>query len=262
MYENENERFGALIAKLRKEKGMTQKELAERLFVSDKAVSKWERGLSMPNISLLLPLAETLGVTVTELLRGERMTEDTRLDIREVEELVTYSVGMSAAEQARQSEERKAWARRFWCCAAVWLAETALLLLGGVPAEELSATVFLVGPLMLLFAYFACFRMKLRLPDYYDAERVSFVQQGCFQLSLGGLRFHNGNWPHVLRTLRSWTLGTAVVYPVVFGVLEYLAGPWASDGAPVLGIAAHMTAALAACLGIFLPLAAAAKKYE
>ena len=51
MFRIDNQKFGAFVAELRREKGMTQKELAERLFVSDKAVSKWERGLSLPDIS-------------------------------------------------------------------------------------------------------------------------------------------------------------------------------------------------------------------
>ena len=59
---------------------MTQKELAQRLFVSDKAVSKWERGLSMPDVALLAPLSELLGVTVTELLRGQRTQERETLE--------------------------------------------------------------------------------------------------------------------------------------------------------------------------------------
>lgn len=46
MYEIDKEAFGTFLAQLRKEKGMTQKDLAERIFVSDKAVSKWERGVS------------------------------------------------------------------------------------------------------------------------------------------------------------------------------------------------------------------------
>ena len=72
-YQMDNKKFGEFIAQLRKEKRLTQKELADRLFISDKAVSKWERGLSMPNVSMLIPMAEILGVTVTELLRGERL---------------------------------------------------------------------------------------------------------------------------------------------------------------------------------------------
>lgn len=65
-----HEMTGPLIRRLRKERGMTQKDLAARLNVTDKAVSKWERDLSLPDVALLLPLAEALGVTVTELLGG------------------------------------------------------------------------------------------------------------------------------------------------------------------------------------------------
>ena len=57
MYELDKAAFGHFLAQLRREKGMTQKELAATLYVSDKAVSKWERGLSVPDISLLVPLA-------------------------------------------------------------------------------------------------------------------------------------------------------------------------------------------------------------
>lgn len=60
-----------LIATQRKEKGMTQKQLADILGVTDKAVSKWERGNGQPDIQFLEPLADALGVTVIELLRGE-----------------------------------------------------------------------------------------------------------------------------------------------------------------------------------------------
>ena len=70
MYELDKAAFGHFLAQLRREKGMTQKELAATLYVSDKAVSKWERGLSVPDISLLVPLAEQLNVTVAELLQG------------------------------------------------------------------------------------------------------------------------------------------------------------------------------------------------
>jgi len=67
-----NEKMGQFIAELRKSHQMTQKDLAEKLDVSDKAVSKWERGLSCPDISLLSPLSNLLGITASELLNGER----------------------------------------------------------------------------------------------------------------------------------------------------------------------------------------------
>lgn len=66
----ENGKIGPFIRQLRKDRHMTQKELASRLNVTDKAVSKWELGTSLPDVALLLPLAEALGVSVTELLGG------------------------------------------------------------------------------------------------------------------------------------------------------------------------------------------------
>ena len=63
--------LGALIAQTRKEKGMTQLELAEKMGVTDKAVSKWERDLSCPDIQSLPLLAEVLGLSLEELMQGE-----------------------------------------------------------------------------------------------------------------------------------------------------------------------------------------------
>ena len=68
----DQKKTGALIAAVRRERGMTQKELARQLHVSDRAVSKWERGAGFPDVGTLIPLADALGLTVPELLRGER----------------------------------------------------------------------------------------------------------------------------------------------------------------------------------------------
>lgn len=68
---NENT-IGQFIAQMRKEKNITQKELARQLHITDKAVSKWERGLSCPDITLLTSIADILGVTTSELLNGAR----------------------------------------------------------------------------------------------------------------------------------------------------------------------------------------------
>ncbi|MBO4242055.1 MAG: helix-turn-helix transcriptional regulator [Clostridiales bacterium] len=61
---------GKFISDSRKKHGMSQKDLAERLNITDKAVSKWERGLSFPDISMLIPLSEVLEVTLYDLLTG------------------------------------------------------------------------------------------------------------------------------------------------------------------------------------------------
>ena len=65
-------KIGKFIAECRKEKGLTQMQLAERLSITDKAVSKWERGISMPDSSIMLELCDILGINVNELLSGEK----------------------------------------------------------------------------------------------------------------------------------------------------------------------------------------------
>ena len=65
---------GAIIRELREKKGLTQAELAEKLFVSDKTVSKWENGKGYPDISLLEPIARVFGVSVAELLAGRTVS--------------------------------------------------------------------------------------------------------------------------------------------------------------------------------------------
>ena len=69
---------GAIIKRLREDKGMTQSELAENLNVSNKAVSKWETGKGYPDITLIEPLAKALGVSVMELLSGNDITNSNR----------------------------------------------------------------------------------------------------------------------------------------------------------------------------------------
>lgn len=70
----DNNKIGKFIASLRKEQGLTQKELGDKLFVTDKAVSKWERGLSLPDITLLKSLSKELNAEITEILDGKRGT--------------------------------------------------------------------------------------------------------------------------------------------------------------------------------------------
>lgn len=90
---------GRFIAELRKQKGFTQKELAEKLMVTDKAISRWETGKGLPDTSLLKPLGDVLGVSVTELLSGKKIEE---VDMKEradniILEALNYSKRMLAS---------------------------------------------------------------------------------------------------------------------------------------------------------------------
>lgn len=68
-------KFGAFVAERRKEKNMTQADLAAKLQVTDKAVSRWERGLGFPDINTIEPLADALELSVLELMKSEKMNE-------------------------------------------------------------------------------------------------------------------------------------------------------------------------------------------
>ena len=66
-------KIGKFIAVCRKQKGLTQMQLAEKLNITDKAISKWERGIAMPDSSIMLALCDILGISVNELLSGEKI---------------------------------------------------------------------------------------------------------------------------------------------------------------------------------------------
>ena len=69
-------KIGAFIAKCRKEKKLTQSELAEKLNVTDRSISNWENGRNMPDLSLFKPLCQELGITINDLMSGEKINKD------------------------------------------------------------------------------------------------------------------------------------------------------------------------------------------
>lgn len=99
----DNEKMAHFIAQLRKSKKMTQKELAAKLSVTDKAVSKWERGLSCPDIALLAPLAEILGVTTGELLSGEKTAAAPSPEANAIADTALHYADTVAKNHARRS---------------------------------------------------------------------------------------------------------------------------------------------------------------
>ena len=87
--------LGMMIAELRKQHGMTQLELAEKMGVTDKAVSKWERDLSCPDINSLPNLAEILGVSVDELMQIKKEAEKPTQSVQEIIQMVFKAVPMA-----------------------------------------------------------------------------------------------------------------------------------------------------------------------
>ena len=109
----EAKEFGRFIAGMRKEKKMTQAELAEKIHVTDKAVSRWERGLGFPDIQTIEPLAQALGISVLELMRSERQEkakEEAAPEIqytqKEVAEML-QNAGDISRQQKKQDRRRR-----------------------------------------------------------------------------------------------------------------------------------------------------------
>ena len=71
----DQEKIGKFIAECRKEKKLTQEQLAEKLGVSNRSISRWENGKTMPDISLFEPLCEELNISINELLKGQRLND-------------------------------------------------------------------------------------------------------------------------------------------------------------------------------------------
>ena len=82
-------KVGAFLKDLRKEKEITQEQLAEELGVSGRTISRWETGKNMPDISLLVEIAEFFDVSIPEIIKGERKSESMEEEVKEISETMS-----------------------------------------------------------------------------------------------------------------------------------------------------------------------------
>ena len=204
--------FGAFVAQLRREQGMTQKELAGRLYISDKAVSKWETGVSIPDVALLIPLSENLGVTVTELLLCRRVEEEKPLAVDQVEDIVKTAMTYGEEKPLRAYMTKEPRGRcRFFLAALLGLAGVVLCgLRDAVSLLAIAVTPYLLAA---LFGGYFWFLIWEKLPRYYDENKVCVVSDGAFQLHMPGMHFNNRNWPYIIRFVRRWSEFTMIAAP-------------------------------------------------
>lgn len=255
MFEIDKAKFGAFVAQLRKEKGLMQKELAEKLYVSDKAVSKWERGLSIPDVAILVPLAEILGVTVTELLECRRLPKDEPMDSLQTEEIVKKVIGLSEEEQRKYRPDRLKRGLQLFLCAAVGLVEIWVLSMLGYSMDKIFVSLGTMMILMAIFGLYFCVFTKEKLPRYYDENRISSFSDGFLRMNMPGVYFNNRNWPHIVRAGQLWAMIGLVASPVFFFVMtKFLPAVW--DAAAVYIILILVLG------GLFIPMTVVARKYE
>lgn len=249
-----NERFGEFIFELRKGKGLTQKELAEKLYISDKAVSKWERGLSMPDIALLIPLSQIFGVTITEILSGKRIEKDKNLTVGEVEELMNQTIHLSKEEVLEQNKNKKGRKIIFFSALIIVMLELFFMNLLGYMKEDFFIQILKVELLMLIFGVYFTFFAKETLPTYYDENKISFYRDGFFRINMVGLHFNNSNWKHILRTIHFLVMSIFILFPLLYFGISWLS--------PTLGVKGQLILNLVPIFALFIPVYMVGRKYE
>ena len=255
MYELDKAAFGRFLAQLRREKGMTQKELAATLYVSDKAVSKWERGLSVPDISLLVPLAEQLNVTVAELLQGRRVEEERRFTREETEELIRKALTFSAEPPERRQARTRKYLPVYVICCVLGVAEALAVWLLGLAPTEMGQTCLVLGVgFGVVYGAYAFFWMAETLPRYYDENRICNFAQGAFHIHIPGVYYNNRNWRYVLRAFRAWSMASMLLLPPSLAVAGQLD--------PHLGGKATVAAFAVYILSLFGCIVVPAKRHE
>ena len=251
MFEIDKKKLGSFIAELRKENGYTQKELAERLFLSDKAISKWETGVSIPDTTMLIPLADLLGVTVTELLACEKLEANTTLDAGKVENILKATITYSDEEQQKYTQYKKQWSFIYIIFLLVSLGELLYCHINGYLNQNLLTFIGICAA----FGGYFCIFAKPKLPTYYDDNRINLYSDGPFRMNVPGVAFNNTNWPHILHALRIWSVVSIVLYPAIWVLISI----FLPDAYVYVGGYTLLFLTLA---GMMIPIYVLGKKYE
>ena len=140
---------GKFIAACRKQKNLTQMQLAEKLGITDKAISKWERGIAMPDTSIMLELCDILGISVNELLSGERISMEN--NSQKNEQLLL--------DMAKEMERKN---KTIWTTMWVLMSVSMVALIAGL---LISALVIPEGPWQLVAILVIC--VVFLIPCFY-----------------------------------------------------------------------------------------------
>lgn len=217
MSEIDKKKIGNFLSELRKEKGLTQKELAEQLYISSKAISKWETGVSIPHVDMLLPLANILDVTVTELLKGERIEKDQPISKEKVEELVRQAVVYSEDEKEKLFNHSQ-YVKFFLLSFIITIIE--IIVLFDWSNDKYDITDFLPFIFVaIVIGFYFTFIVKERIPLFYDENKISFYTDGIMRIHLPGLYINNHNWSYICQYVRIWSYISAILTPIFFYIL-------------------------------------------
>ncbi|MBR3898594.1 MAG: helix-turn-helix domain-containing protein [Bacilli bacterium] len=157
-------KIGKFIAECRKKKNLTQEQLAEKLFITDRAVSKWERGLSLPDADKMLDLCSILDINVNELLIGEKIdTEDYE---KKTDELL-----IELAKQDKLKNEKLM--TSMWTIlitSALFYIGIILVSINTIEKELMLGTIICISTIMFLTASFIALKFELDA-GYYECKK-------------------------------------------------------------------------------------------
>lgn len=212
MSEINKEEFGEKVAEYRKKKGYTQKELAELLGVSNKAVSKWETGNSLPDISLLAPLSEVLDIKMSELLQTEEIEELIERQKEQMRNLVKKFA--SFKEETLEVKRKKKKINRviFFLCAAALAMELLLFYSFGRSFLEFPVIYSLLSLVSVMVSVNVWLFIDDQLPKYYN-EHLSISHPAGFRKEFLGVRITRNNYPGMIRAIRIWSVVTMLFVP-------------------------------------------------
>ncbi len=197
-------KIGKFIAGLRKEKNLTQEALAEKLYVTDRAVSKWERGLSLPDADKMIDLCNILGINVNELLNGEK------IDMKDYEKKTNEIL----VEMAKQEEiKNKKLIMNMWVISiTALLFYIGIIILAANTLEEgpVLGTVIVLSTLVLVIVAFYAFKLEVET-GYYECNKCHhkhvpnyFVAMICPHINLTRLlkcpKCHKWSWSKKVMT--------------------------------------------------------------
>ena len=256
MFEIDRAKFGTFVSELRKEKGITQKELSEKLCISDKAISKWETGKAIPDVTLLIPLAELLEVSTTELLECRRMEQPESMGKEDTDNLVKKVIELS--EEERRQKFRK---RIIIYLICVFISVVGMFNIYMLQKEMTNLQtidimpVYMVGVFAIGFGAYFWLIIKEKLPTYYDENEISVYVDGLLHMNMPGVFFNNNNWPYIVKALRGWSIFGMIGFPFLYLPLMLTFKEY--------GIIAQLTLVLGAVLGgLFIPVYILGRKYQ
>ena len=175
-------KIGKFIADCRKEQNITQSQLAEKLNITDRAVSKWETGRAMPDSSLMLELCEILNITVADLLNGERVNGD-RHDITEAQLL-------EAVKEKQEADKRLLGIEIFLGVLAVAILLAGCIVAGYIPMEDvLKFTIIGVGAAIAIPSLLMCAKIE-QVAGYYKCPKCGHTHVPKYGQVLGAMHMN------------------------------------------------------------------------